>query len=210
MNDEIFINQSLNNLNMKTLKFYAFIGTVLAAFILLGCAKEDDLTQTDSTQQNLSGQELDGLISLVEKQKLHRDVYLTLFNATNKPLFNELYQTDENMYMLLTDQIEDYGFKNPVLYFGIGEFRNPDIQNVYDDFQTAISSGIYQALEFAILMEESNAEEVNQYLGCIEDCQEIFCLCTDLLKVSYDQIEILESEMEEMINAAPDNPINET
>ena len=78
------------------------MGTVIAAMIFSGCSKDDDLDQSfydassKQSSESLTGQELEGLLYMAEKQKLQRDVYMGMYERTLNPVFNELYLTDRN------------------------------------------------------------------------------------------------------------------
>ncbi len=198
---------------MKTLKFYAFLGTIVAALILSGCSKENDLDQPNygSSSENLSGQELEGLTLLVEKHKLHKDVYFTLFEKTNNPLFDNLYHSDAQLFDLLSNKIADYGQINPVGKMGVGEFRSLEIQNLYDEFLKTFETGMIQTLTFAIEMEEGTSEDIQNCLAQIEGNGDIALLYTDLLTESISQLDALVSELKSLVsNGEPTNPVKET
>ena len=198
---------------MKTLKFYALLGLTVAAIILSSCSKENDLDQPNygSSSENLSGQELEGLTLLVEKHKLHMDVYFTIFEKTNNPVFEKLYQSDAQLYNMLSDKIEDYSQINPVGKMGVGEFRQAEIQNLYSEFLATFDKGMVETLTFAIEMEEVTSEEIQYHLDLIEGNGDIVLLYTDLLTRSMSQMDALLSEFKKLVsNGEPINPIKET
>ena len=151
---------------MKTLKFYALLGIAVAAIILSGCSKENDLDQpnygssSENSSQVLSDQELEGLMMLVEKQKLHRDVYFSISEKMDNSMFNELYLTDEKFLDLLSAKLDDYNQINPIMKNGVGVFINPEIQNLYDEFIKTFEIDMIRTLTLAIHVKQTQTVEM--------------------------------------------------
>lgn len=189
---------------MKTLKLYAFLGTVIAAMILSGCSKEDDLDQSfydassKQSSESLTGQELEGLLYMAEKQKLQRDVYAGMYERTYSPIFNELYLADRNNFELVSGIIESYGQKNPVLNKGVGDFKRVEIQAIYDEFNSTTFSNQIELLNFAVKMEHGTATEIRAFMSEVNGNEDISQLYTELLSGLYDQLDVLNSELKEL------------
>lgn len=188
---------------MKTLKLYAFLGTVIAAMIFSGCSKDDDLDQSfydassKQSSESLTGQELEGLLYMAEKQKLQRDIYMGMYEKTLNPVFNELYLTDRNNFELVSETIEFYGQKNPVLNKGVGDFKRSEIQAVYDEFNSTVYTDLIEMLDFAIKMEHGTASEVRSFMSEVNGNENISRMYTELLSDLYKQLDILNSELKE-------------
>lgn len=186
---------------MKTLKMYAFLGTVIAALIFSDCSKDDDLDQSfynsssKQSSENLTGDELEGLLYMAEKQKLQRDVYLGMYERALNPIFNELYQTDGNNFEMVSETIEFYGQKNPVLNKAVGEFKRQEIQAIYDEFKSTAFNDVIDMLDFSIKMEESTALEIRSYMTIVKGNADLSQMYTELLACSYEQIAVLDNEL---------------
>lgn len=186
---------------MKTLKLYAFLGTVAAALILSGCSKNDDLDQSfynassKHPSESLTGQELQGLLYMAEKQKLHRDVYMAMDERTAIPLFNELYLGDAKNFDLISATIEAYGQENPVLNRGVGDFRRAEVQALYDEFINTVNNDLIEMLTFAVRMEEGTLEDIRNFMEQVDGNPDIRQLYTELLTGSYAQLDALDAEM---------------
>ena len=186
---------------MKTLKLYAFLGTVVAAMIFAGCSKNDDLDQSfyDASSkhpsESLSGQELQGLLYMAEKQKLHRDVYMAMDERTANPIFNELYLSAAKNMDLITATIENFGQVCPVSKKGVGDFIHAEVQNVYDEFTNSVNDNLIDLLSFALRMEERTVEDIQDFLEQEEGNADIRQLYTELLTDSYSHLDVLNKEI---------------
>jgi len=186
---------------MKTLKLYAFLGTVVAALLLSSCSKDEDLdqsfqnTSSKHSSEILSSQELKGLIFMAEKQKLHRDIYSAIANKTVNPLFNELSLSEAKNMDLITATIEDFGQVSPVSKKGVGDFIQAEVQDVYDEFINSVNDNVIDQLSFALRMEERAVADIQDLLEQGEGSEDIRQLYTELLTDSYSHLDVLNKEI---------------
>lgn len=186
---------------MKTLKLYAFLGTVAAVIIFSGCTKDDDQelsfynASSKQPSENLSGQELQGLIYIVEIQKLQRDIYMALDERNINPIFNELYLADAKSLDEISATIEAYGQENPVLDRNVGDFRRTEVQALYDEFTYTVNNNLIEMLTFAVRMEEGTVDDISEFMEQVDGNEDIRQLYTDLLTGSYIQLNALNDEI---------------
>lgn len=186
---------------MKTLKLNTVMSMLIAAIILTSCSKSDDLDQSyfnddsKNLSENLSGQELEGLVFLTEKQKLHRDFYLTTFDNTKNKLFEQLYLSDQQSMDLISAVLAKYGEEKSILNLGVGDFILADIQHEYDESIQSNAKGLDQILATAIQMEKNMSNDIQMYMDQVVGNDDIILLYNDLLTELYRQLEILEAKI---------------
>ncbi len=93
----------------------------------------------------LSQYEIDHILFLKEEEKLAHDVYITLGQAWNLSIFQNIARA-ETVHMSQVDGLLDtYGLADPALE-GIGRFQNPVLQYLYDQLTTEGARSIRTAL----------------------------------------------------------------
>jgi len=200
---------------MKTLKMYALMGTVIAAIFLVSCSKDeaDDTfysAPANVVSNDFSDQEKAGLILLVEKEKLHRDVYMAMANNCQLPLVGELCSCDENYMNLLSIKIDKYGLTNPLVGKEAGEYHDTNVQAVYDDFIENCGTGQYSMMQFAKLMEENDLDIIYEQLEIIEGNTDVMQLYVGLKDASVKQLNSIKDELElHANNGIPEADVDE-
>ena len=186
---------------MKTLKLNTVMSMLIVATIWTSCSKSDDLDQSffnddsKNSSENLSGQELQGLVFLAEKQKLHRDFYLTTFDITKNKLFEQLYLSDQQSMDLISAMLEKYGEEKLILNLSTGDFILADIQHEYDVSIQSNEKGLDQTLATAIQLEKNMSNDIQMYLDQVVGNDDIVLLYNDMLTELYSQLEILEAKI---------------
>ena len=186
---------------MKTIKFNTFLGLILATVILTSCSKSDDLDQSfydadsKSSSKNLSSQELQGLIFLADKQKLHRDFYLTSFDNTDNELFKQLYLSDQHSMDLISTVLEKYGEEKTILNLGVGDYILADTQHEYDQSIQSNIKGVDQIIATAIQLEKNMSNDIQMYMDKVVGNDDIVLLYNDLLTELYSKLTMLEAKI---------------
>lgn len=180
---------------MKTLKFFALAGTVLAALILTSCSKENDtatpMASLPSQNSNaISIDDIENLKDFAYKQKLQTEIYLYMFEKTGQTLFDGLYKTDANIYNQLSYKIDVYNQKNMKGSESTYTAYDPDIQVAFNDFETTYETGLANAIDYIINMEESMISEIEYQMDRVENTQ-ILLLYSDMLLESTHQLDAL-------------------
>jgi hypothetical protein len=186
---------------MKTLNFYALIGTLALAMVFVSCSKEEDDTPfysaTNGTSKQLSNIEKEGLLSLAEVQKMHRDVYDAIASETGQELFATLSEKDARLMEKLSVKIDKYGLPNPLIELGAGEYEDAGVQNTYNQFMRTSSFGLDEMLDFATAMEEDFINAVRAQKSSVVGNADIVQLYDEMLTEANIQIDILDSGWEE-------------
>lgn len=180
---------------MKTLKFFALTGTVLAALILTSCSKENDTASPMASlpAQNsnaLSVDDIENLKDFAYKQKLQTEIYSYMFEKTSEQLFDGFYKTDANIYNQLSYKIDVYNQKNNNMSESGYTPYEPDTQAAFNEFETTYETGLANAIDYIVNMEEDMISEIEYQMDRVENTQ-ILSLYSDMLLESTHQLDAL-------------------
>lgn len=179
---------------MKTLKFYALASTIALAMVFVSCSEEEAdapfYSGPNSGSNELSSYEEAGLLTLLETQKFHRDVYTWMNTAVENSLFQELALRDGNIMERLSVKVDKYGLENPIIDRTPGEYADSYIQQQYDDFISSNNADLDQFMAYAKQMEASMFSDI-----C--ECQSILEGNADIGKIYED----MKLECETQLNA---------
>lgn len=195
--NRIFLNlQTI--LTMKTLKFYALTGAIALAMVFASCSKEEVdapfSSASNSASKTLTSFEKADLLSLLETQKLHRDVYLWMHAQVEKSVLAELADRDARYMDLLSVRVDKYGIENPTADRVAGEYADAAIQNEYNEF---IRTNLEWAemVNYAIQMEESLISAICQCESKLQGNTDLGRIYQDMKKES--EIAVYELNLEE-------------
>jgi hypothetical protein len=80
-----------------------------------------------------------------EVEKLARDLYLTLYNATGEKIFLNLAKSEQRHMDAVLAIIQKYGLPDPA--GSVGEFKNLKIAELYNTLLARASGGLLDALK---------------------------------------------------------------
>ena len=102
----------------------------------------------------LTALEVDGLAFMREEEKLARDVYLTLYEKWNMPVFQNIAGSESTHMDAVLTLLERYSLDDPSAEKAVGEFTNPDLQALYDQLVNLGSQSLADALKVGAAIEE--------------------------------------------------------
>lgn len=186
---------------MKTLALNTSIKTLMsvliAAMIMMSCSKNDDLVNPEYTQANdgdtksLTIAEQNDLLYMIEKEKMMRNIYKTMFQEYNVELFQSIYQAKESHLSLLSSKIDKYDVHNPLVYSAENEFENSSLQLVYDDFLAKKLIYEIEALNFVKNMEERHINYVETTVSQVDGNDDIVSVYNVILLGSQAHLDAL-------------------
>jgi len=189
---------------MKTLKFYALLGTLALAIVFVSCSKDETIAPFNSAQNgastDLNNFEKAGLLSLVEKQKLHRDIYDLMAEKDHEPIFTIMSVCDAKYMELLSIKVDKYGLDNPTVDNMAGEYENAQIQADYNEFIRSNNFDLNQMLVYARKMEEAIIIEIRFHEANVSGNTDIVKIYDDLINESQIQLEALNDELKSLTN----------
>ena len=120
--------------------------------------------QNSSQLAALTSAEQEGLIHMREEEKLARDVYLTMAERWNTPVFSNIARSESVHMGALGNQIQQHGLLDPVTDDSIGAFTNPKFTQLYEELVAAGSVSIEGAYEVGRQIEILDIEDLDAAL----------------------------------------------
>ena len=114
---------------------------------------------------DLSEEEAQGLLYMREEEKLARDVYLTLYDKWNFPVFSNIARSEQQHTDMVKALLDRYGLQDPAEGQGIGQFTNPDIQALYDKLVAQGSTSLADALKVGAAIEEIDILDLKERIA---------------------------------------------
>jgi hypothetical protein len=136
---------------------------------------------------DLTTVEIEGLAFMREEEKLARDVYLTLYDQWNMPVFQNIANSEATHMDAILTLIERFGLDDPAAENGVGEFTNPDLQALYDQLVAQGSQSLADALKVGAAIEEIDILDLEEFIGQT-DKDDIIMVYENLLKGSRNHL----------------------
>ncbi len=146
---------------------------VLAVFIAASAAGG---RRSGGGQAALSDAEKAGLLDLREEEKLARDVYLTLGEVWDLPVFDNIAVSEQRHMDAVKTLLDKYGLADPAAGKGVGEFtEDSGFADVYLALVVKGSESVADALEVGVMIEVMDIEDITEMLQDVKH--------TDIAKV---------------------------
>jgi hypothetical protein len=163
-------------------KKIAMVGVTLivALTALMAQGELEQITQ----DENESGT---GIVLMREEEKLARDVYLTLYEIYNVPVFSNIAKSEQQHMDSVKWLLEQQGISDPIQDMEIGVFTNPGLAFLYDNLVEQGSASLTQAFMVGALIEDLDIYDLDRLLDGEEDPQ-IIQVYENLLKGSQNHM----------------------
>lgn len=118
-----------------------------------------------STQTGtLSGAEVDALLYMREEEKLAHDVYLTLYQQWQLPVFQNIASSEQVHMDSIKTLLDRYDLQDPATG-AAGVFTNPTLQNLYNQLVVQGSQSLAEALKVGAAIEEIDILDLEQSIA---------------------------------------------
>lgn len=104
--------------------------------------------------QELSTNEINGLILMREEEKLARDVYQTLYEEWGLAIFSNIALAEQRHMNAIKSLLDKYGLTDPVDGLGVGEFYSPEMKALYDTLVGEGKQSLVDALTVGAKIED--------------------------------------------------------
>ena len=149
--------------------------------------KDHENTSINSIpKSDLNNDEVDAILYIREEEKLARDVYLTLYEKWNLPIFKNIASSEQIHMDAVKQLIDRYGLKDPVVD-EIGKFTNPELQELYNKLVNKGSKSLEEALQVGATIEEVDIVDIKKYLSKVDN-QDIQFIFNNLIKGSQNHL----------------------
>jgi len=174
------------------------LSALLSALLLIQCkAPVNQSTNSNTTTQELtestildlpledvSADELNGLIFMREEEKLARDSYLILYNSWSQRVFNNISASEQNHMDAILILLDKYELPDPAQNDTIGVFQNDELQQLFSTLMDLGSASLIEALKVGALIEETDILDIQFELVEHVDNQDIIIVYNNLLRGS--------------------------
>ena len=185
---------------------------VLSFYVWGGFQKTDDVTTVDENGSTsidepalratidqmpveaISEAEKEGILYMREEEKLAHDVYLTLYEQWNLPIFDNIARSEQTHTDAVKTLIDKYGLVDPATTT-IGTFSNPEIQTLYDNLVNDGSASLQDALKVGAAIEEIDILDLQEYTA-ETDNEDITLVYENLMKGSRNHLRAFVSTIE--------------
>jgi len=117
-------------------------------------AHGDELKATPGEDQQLTREEVEGILFMREEEKLARDVYLYLYEVHPLRPFLNISKSEQAHMDAIKYLIDTYELEDPVGENQEGVFQNPELQQLYNELIKTGSESREEALKVGALIEE--------------------------------------------------------
>ena len=169
------------------------LALALIVVALLGASPAYAQTNADG----LTPGEVDGLMFMLEEEKLARDVYQTLEEQWGLTVFRNISRAEQTHMDAVATVLERYGFDASAADGEQGVFDNQDLQALYDQLVATGSQSMADALKAGIAIEEIDILDLQERLAATEnaDIQRVY---SSLLRGSSNHLRAFVSNLERL------------
>lgn len=182
---------------------FLLIPVIILSILLFGCESGSEPEDSNSAisfekqgnppgggfdLEDLTEEEAAGLLYMVEEEKLAHDVYVTFNEIYDEPIFENIAQAEAAHMRMLLVKITKYGLVNPIGENGIGEFVNPEIQELFNLLIERGSTSLNDALNVGGAIEETDIIDLWNQLEILEGNMDIERVYSNLLNGSKNHL----------------------
>ncbi len=125
---------------------------------------------TQPTSGTLTTAERNALVYMVEEEKLARDVYAKLAKSyPSATVFARIVQAEQRHMNAVARQLSFHGVANPTTGKAAGEFKNAELQKLYDSLTARGAASLSAALQVGVTIEKADIADLQGYLRSVEN-----------------------------------------
>jgi hypothetical protein len=137
--------------------------------------------------EDVSPEELDGLVRMREEEKLARDVYTTLHDLWNLPVFENIAGSEQRHMDAVKTILDKYNLADPIVNDAAGFFNDPVLLSLYNELINRGSLSVAEALGVGATIEDLDIFDLREFLGRV-DSTDIAVLYQNLMKGSRNHL----------------------
>lgn len=158
----------------------------------------EELTQAYGIEPGsgvLSSEDKDGLMLMVEEEKLARDVYSALYEKWRTPIFSNIAESEQQHMDAVKLLLEAYEVSIPAELTTAGTFQNTELQKHYDNLTAQGSESLIEALNVGTLIEDLDIADLQRLIESSEN-DEVKLLYQNLMKGSRNHMRSFSAQLE--------------
>jgi hypothetical protein len=169
-------------------------GTPVGESVQILSVQEDMKGKNGQFQGTLTQKEIDHILFIREEEKLARDVYLTLYEIYQAPIFDNISESEQRHMDAVKRLIDKYGLEDPVEDDAVGIFTNPVFTKLYEDLVDKGETGYCVSLQVGIDIEVLDIEDIEIALLNDVEAQDVNRVFNNLLSGSYNHLNAFNSQ----------------
>ncbi len=144
---------------------------------------------------DLSDAQKEGLIFMIEEEKMARDVYEYLYTAWGVQIFTNIASSEQQHMDAVQALLNKYALDAPSSLDSRGTFENADLQALYDQLIEKGQLSLVDALEVGVAIEELDIADLKEIIegGVPEDLEMVY---ENLLKGSYNHLNAFNNQLD--------------
>lgn len=123
--------------------------------------KSNEIEASVTVSQN----EAQGLVYMIQEEKLARDVYTFLYDKWGTQTFKSISASEQNHMDAVEKLLIAYEIDNPIDNLDIGVFENEELQDLYNNLIKIGSESEVEALKTGALIEEVDIVDLQKYIS---------------------------------------------
>lgn len=112
------------------------------------------------------------LLYIIEEEKLAHDVYLTLGDLWGSSIFSNITESETTHQETLAPLLEARKITDP-RSTEVGVFTDPNLQTLYDELIARGSTGLAEAIQVGILIEEKDIVDLTEAIAAEDEADVI-------------------------------------
>lgn len=124
--------------------------------------------QNSVSAGQLTQQDAEHILVLREEEKLARDVYLTLGEKWNVPVFKNIAQAEARHMSVMKMLVDRYGLQDPVTDDTVGAFTSPRFTKLYRELVASGSGSLAAAYGVGVKIEELDIKDLQNSLANVQ------------------------------------------
>jgi hypothetical protein len=180
------------NMTKKAIGFTVVLISLLMAVPL--SAKGPANGKNRQSPGNLTLKEIEHITYMREEEKLARDVYLTLYEEYDAPIFANISESEQRHMDAIKRLIDKHDLKDPVEDDAIGKFTNSDFKEFYVEFVALGMESYCDALQAGIDIEVLDIEDIEYALFYDVEARDVTRVFNNLLNGSYNHLNAFTSQ----------------
>jgi hypothetical protein len=141
----------------------------------------------------LTQEEVDGLLFMIEEEKLAGDVYSALDEKWDMRVFENIGRAELTHQAAVKRLLDRYSLPDPRM--GEGEFANETLQDLYNDLLAQGSTSVSDALMAGAAIEEIDILDLEEYMAQT-DKEDILLVYANLLRGSENHLRAFVNNLE--------------
>lgn len=191
------LNEMKKQKSTKQLKGLALIVTLILLTFCSSPVESETSNSNDSDfdkiladiqMEELSPEEIEGLIFMREEEKLARDVYAVLYDKWNARIFNNISNSEQRHTDAIKMLLDRYGIEDPVNNDETGIFKDQNLQDLYHSLIEQGTNSLSDALVEGATIEEIDIIDLENQVNNVVDNEDIKMVYNNLLRGSRNHL----------------------